>query len=391
MPLRILTAGESHGPALIVTVEGLPAGVPVIPQQVDRDLQRRMGGYGRGGRMKIENDKIQILGGVRFGRTLGSPVALSIENRDHVNWTDVMNPVGERPAGDAARSLTRPRPGHADLAGALKYGTHDARDILERASARETAARVAAGALARSLLTEAGVEVTSHTVSVGDAFAPPVGADEFDALVELADDAPMRTLDAEASQAMIDAVDAARKAQDSIGGVFEVLVRGLPPGLGSHVHWDRKLDGRLGGALMSIHAVKAVSIGEGIEAAARRGSEQHDEIFYDDGARSFVRKTNRAGGIEGGISNGEMIRVSGYLKPLSTLPRPLASVDLASKEAFEAQRERTDTIPIVAAGVVGEAMACLILAGEMLRKFGGDSVDELLRNLESYRAALREF
>ena len=391
MPLRILTAGESHGPALIVTVEGLPAGVPVIPQQVDRDLQRRMGGYGRGGRMKIENDRIQILGGVRFGRTLGSPVALSIENRDHVNWTDVMNPVGERPAGDAARSLTRPRPGHADLAGALKYGTHDARDILERASARETAARVAAGALARSLLAEAGVEVTSHTVSVGDAFAPPVGADEFDALVELADDAPMRTLDAEASQAMIDAVDEARKAQDSIGGVFEVLVRGLPPGLGSHVHWDRKLDGRLGGAFMSIHAVKAVSIGEGIEAAARRGSEQHDEIFYDDGARSFVRKTNRAGGIEGGISNGEMIRVSGYLKPLSTLPRPLASVDLASKEAFEAQRERTDTIPIVAAGVVGEAMACLILAGEMLRKFGGDSVDELLRNLESYRAALREF
>ena len=391
MPLRILTAGESHGPALIVTVEGLPAGVPVIPQQVDRDLQRRMGGYGRGGRMKIENDRIQILGGVRFGRTLGSPVALSIENRDHVNWTDVMNPVGERPAGDAARSLTRPRPGHADLAGALKYGTHDARDILERASARETAARVAAGALARSLLAEAGVEVTSHTVSVGDAFAPPVGADEFDALVELADDAPMRTLDAEASQAMIDAVDEARKAQDSIGGVFEVLVRGLPPGLGSHVHWDRKLDGRLGGAFMSIHAVKAVSIGEGIEAAARRGSEQHDEIFYDDGARSFVRKTNRAGGIEGGISNGEMIRVSGYLKPLSTLPRPLASVDLASKEAFEAQRERTDTMPIVAAGVVGEAMACLILAGEMLRKFGGDSVDELLRNLESYRAALREF
>ena len=250
---------------------------------------------------------------------------------------------------------------------------------------------MAAGALARSLLAEAGVEVTSHTVSVGDAFAPPLGEAEFDALVELADDAPMRTLDGEASQAMIDAVDEARKAQDSIGGVFEVLVRGLPPGLGSHVHWDRKLDGLLGGALMSIHAVKAVSIGEGIEGAARRGSEQHDEIFYDDGARSFVRKTNRAGGIEGGISNGEMIRVSGYLKPLSTLPRPLASVDLASKEAFEAQRERTDTIPIVAAGVVGEAMACLILAGEMLRKFGGDSVEELLRNLEGYRAALREF
>jgi len=391
MPLRILTAGESHGPALVVTVEGLPAGVSVIPAQVDRDLQRRMGGYGRGGRMKIENDRIRVLGGVRFGRTLGSPVALSIENRDHANWTEVMDPVGQRPTGDAARSLTRPRPGHADLAGALKYGTHDARDILERASARETAARVAAGALARSLLAEAGVEVTSHTVSVGDAFAPPVGDADFDELLALPDDAPMRTLDSEAGEAMIAAVDEARGAQDSIGGVFEVLVRGLPPGLGSHVHWDRKLDGKLGGALMSIHAVKAVSIGEGIEGAARRGSEQHDEIFYDTGTCSFVRKTNRAGGIEGGISNGEMIRVSGYLKPLSTLPRPLASVDLASKEAFEAQRERTDTIPIVAAGVVGEAMTSLILAEEMLRKFGGDSVAELLRNLESYREALREF
>jgi chorismate synthase len=391
MPLRILTAGESHGPALVVTVEGLPAGVPVVVRRVDRDLQRRMGGYGRGGRMKIENDRVQVLAGVRFGRTLGSPVALTIENRDHANWTDVMDPVGKRPEGDAARSLTRPRPGHADLAGALKYGTHDARDILERASARETAARVAAGALARSLLAEAGVEVTSHTVSVGDAFAPPPADADFDALVELADDAPMRTLDAEASKAMIAAVDQARNCQDSIGGVFEVLVRGLPPGLGSHVHWDRKLDGRLGGAMMSIHAVKAVSIGEGIEGAARLGSEQHDEIFYDADARSFVRETNRAGGIEGGISNGEMIRISGYLKPLSTLPRPLASVDLASKEAFEAQRERTDTIPIVAAGVVGEAMACLILAEEMLRKFGGDSVEEMLRNLRSYEEALREF
>jgi len=391
MPLRILTAGESHGPALVVTVEGLPAGVPVVLRRVDRDLQRRMGGYGRGGRMKIENDRVQVLAGVRFGRTLGSPVALSNENRDHANWTEVMDPVGKRPEGDAARSLTRPRPGHADLAGALKYGTHDARDILERASARETAARVAGGALARSLLAEAGVEVTSHTVSVGDAFAPPPADADFDALVELADDAPMRTLDAEASKAMIAAVDQARNGQDSIGGVFEVLVRGLPPGLGSHVHWDRKLDGRLGGAMMSIHAVKAVSIGEGIEGAARLGSEQHDEIFYDADARSFVRETNRAGGIEGGISNGEMVRISGYLKPLSTLPRPLASVDLASKEAFEAQRERTDTIPIVAAGVVGEAMACLILAEEMLRKFGGDSVEEMLRNLRSYEEALREF
>jgi chorismate synthase len=375
----------------VVTVEGLPAGVPVDPERIDRDLRRRMGGYGRGGRMQIESDSVRVLGGARFGRSIGSPVALVIENRDHVHWTEVMDPVGDAPPEGADRRVTRPRPGHADLAGALKYGTHDARDILERASARETAARVAGAALARALLDQAGIEVTSHTAAVGTVCAPPVGEHDFDALLELPDDAPMRTADPQATRAMIDAVDAARRAKDSIGGVFEVLVRGLPPGLGSHVHWDRKLDGRLAGALMSIQAVKAVSIGEGIEGAARRGSEQHDEIFYDGKARAFVRKTNRAGGIEGGMSNGEMIRVSGYLKPLSTLPRPLASVDLDSKEAFQAQRERTDTIPIVAAGVVGEAMTCLVLADELLRKFGGDSVDELLGNLASFRAALRRF
>jgi len=391
MSIRILTAGESHGPALVVTVEGLPAGVPVVPERIDRDLVRRMAGYGRGGRMKIERDAVEILGGVRFGETLGSPVAMVVRNRDFANWTETMEPTASRPAGDAARALTRPRPGHADLAGALKYGTHDARDVLERASARETAARVAAGALMRSLLTEARVEVTSHTVSVGNAVAPALGEESFDALLALPDDAPMRTVDSDAQAAMIGAVDAARKSRDSVGGIFEVLVRGIPPGLGSHVHWDRKLDGRLAGAMMSIQAVKAVSVGEGIAGASRRGSEQHDEIFYDGSERRFVRKTNRAGGIEGGISNGEMIRVSGYFKPLATLPQPLASVDLVSKEAFEAQRERTDTVPIVAAGVVGEAMACLVVADEMLRKFGGDSVTEMLRNLESYRAALRDY
>jgi len=391
MAIRFLTAGESHGPALTVTVEGLPAGVPVDRASIDRELQRRMGGYGRGGRMKIENDRVEILAGVRFGSSLGSPIAMLIRNRDFANWLEAMSPDGPRPDDSVARAVTRPRPGHADLAGALKYGTHDARDILERSSARETAARTAAGAVAGCLLSEVGVEVTSHTVAVGDAWAAELGEDAFDALLALPDDAPMRTVDEAACRTMIEAVDAARKDGDSIGGVFEVLARGLPPGIGSHVHWDRRLDGTLGGAVMSIQAVKAVSIGEGIEGAARRGSEHHDPIHYDAEGDTFRRPSNRAGGIEGGMSNGEMIRVRGYLKPLSTLPRPLASIDLVSKEPFEAQRERTDTIPIVAAGVVGEAVVRLVLADELIRKFGGDRIDETRRNLEGYRASLRAF
>lgn len=389
--LRYLTAGESHGPALTVTIEGLPAGVPVVRERIDRDMRRRMAGHGRGGRMKIENDQVEIVGGVRFGLSLGSPVALVIRNRDHANWTEAMNPEGTHPGDATAKVVTRPRPGHADLAGALKFGTHDARDILERSSARETAARTAAGAVVRSLLGEAGIEATSHTVSVGGARATPVTDEHFDALLALPDDAPMRTIDDASTEALIRAVDAARKARDSVGGIFEVLVRGVPAGLGSHVHWDRRLDGRLGGALMSIQAVKAVSVGEGIEAASRRGSEHHDPILYDAGRREFRRPTNRAGGIEGGMSNGETIRVRGYLKPLATLPRPLASADLVTKEAFEATRERTDTIPIVAAGVVAEAMVCLVLADELLRKFGGDRVEETLRNLEAYREGLRAY
>jgi len=391
MPLRFLTAGESHGPALTVIVEGLPAGVPVERARVDRELRRRMGGYGRGGRMKIESDSVEILGGVRFGKTIGSPVSLLIRNLDHANWVVPMNPDGPHPGSKAARSVTRPRPGHADLAGALKFDTHDARDVLERSSARETAARTAAGALASSLLTEAGVEVTSHTVSVGEVVAPETSEDGFDALLGLPDDAPMRTVDAASAQAMIEAVEAARASKDSIGGAFEVLARGVPPGLGSHAHWDRRLDGRLGGAMMSIQAVKAVSIGEGVEAAQRLGSRQHDEIRYDPEEKRFVRPTNRAGGIEGGMSNGEMIRVRCYLKPLATLPQPLGSVDLETKQSFEAVRERTDTIPIVAAGVVGEAMAALILADELLLKFGGDSLDETLRNLRASRDRLTSF
>jgi chorismate synthase len=298
---------------------------------------------------------------------------------------------GEHPGEQKGRVVTRPRPGHADLAGALKFGTHDARDVFERSSARETAARTAAGALAKALLRPAGIEVTSYTLAVGPVSGPEVADDGFDALLALPDDAPMRSIDPDAVRAMVEAVEQARTRRDSIGGVFEVLARGVPPGLGSHTQWDRRLDGRLGGALLSIQAVKAVAVGEGVEGAARHGSEQHDEIVYDPGARAFTRPTNRAGGIEGGISNGQTLRLRGYLKPLATLPRPLRSVDLRTKAPFEAVRERTDTIPIVAAGVVGEAMAALILADELLIKFGGDSVEELLANLERYRARLREY
>jgi len=391
MAIRFLTAGESHGPALTVIVEGLPAALPIDRSRIDRDLRRRMGGYGRGGRMQIERDRVEITGGVRFGATLGSPLSLVVRNLDFENWSEPMRVDGPAPEGDAARRVTRPRPGHADLAGALKYGTHDARDILERASARETAARTAAGAVARGLLAEAGIEVTSHTVAVGRYRAPDFAEADFDRLVALPDDAPMRTVEPSSTKAMIAEVDRARSAKDSIGGVFEVLARGVPPGLGSHTSWDRRLDGRLGGAVMSIQAVKAVSVGDGIEGSGRRGSEHHDEILWDPRTRRFRRPTNRAGGIEGGMSNGEMIRVQGYLKPLASLPRPLASADLITKEAFEAARERTDTIPIVAAGVVGEAMVCLVLADEMLRKFGGDRLDEMLRNLAGYRAGLDEY
>ena len=391
MPLRFLTAGESHGPALTVIVEGLPADVPVDRETVDRELRRRMGGYGRGGRMKIEKDRVEFLGGIRFGKTLGSPVSLLIRNLDFKNWTEVMSPEGPHPGQDKARVVTRPRPGHADLAGALKYGTHDARDILERASARETAARTAAGALAQCFLQQLGLQVTSRTMAVGKVVAPELQDEDFDDLLALPDDAPMRCLDDATTQAMIGEVEAARRKKDSVGGVFEVIARGVPAGLGSHVHWDRRMDGRLGGAIMSIQAVKAVSIGEGIEGASRRGSEQHDSILYDRERRLFHRSSNRAGGIEGGMTNGETIRLQGYLKPLSTLPRPLPSVDLVNKTPFEATRERTDTIPIVAAGVVGEAMTSLVLADELLAKFGGDRLEETLRNVTAYREFLKAY
>lgn len=391
MALRLLTAGESHGPALSVIVEGMPAGVRIDGELINRDLRRRMAGHGRGGRMKIEKDRVEFLGGVRFGRSLGSPIAMLIRNLDFENWRRAMATEGPAPVDDEARVVTRPRPGHADLAGALKYGTHDAREILERASARETAARTAAGALVRLMLSELGIEVTSYTAAVGEVRAEEPDDPAFDALLALDDDAPMRVVDDDVCTRMIAVVDEARRNGDSVGGVFGVIARGVPPGLGSHVHWDRKLDGRLAGALMSIQAVKAVSIGEGVEGASRRGSEHHDAILYDAEARRFIRTSNRAGGIEGGISNGEPLRLHGYLKPLATLPRPLPSVDLVTKERFEATRERTDTIPIVAAGRVGEAMVCWTLAEALLEKFGGDHIDETGRNLEGYLRGLRDY
>jgi chorismate synthase len=391
MPLRFLTAGESHGPALTAIVEGLPAGVPVVKASIDRELKRRMGGYGRGGRMSIEADEVEITGGVRFGKTLGSPVALTIRNQDFANWTEVMAPQGERPAGEAARAVTRPRPGHADLAGALKYETHDARDILERASARETAARTAAGALAKAFLSELGVVVTSRTAAVGGVVAAESEADRLEELLALPDDAPMRVLAGSTAEAMIAAVDEARKQADSVGGSFEVLARGVPAGLGSHVHWDRRLDARLGAALLSIQAVKAVSIGSGLEVAEGGGREAHDPIGYDAETRRFTRATNRAGGIEGGMTNGEIVRVRGYLKPLATLPRSLPSIDLVTKGSFVADFERTDTIPIVAAGIVGEAMVALVLAEAVLEKFGGDTLIETRANRDAYLERLRAF
>jgi len=391
MPLRFLTAGESHGLALTTIVEGLPAGISVTRASIDRELRRRMGGHGRGGRMKIEADQVEILSGVRFGRTLGSPVALLIRNRDAANWTGVMDAEGARSAEAAARAVTRPRPGHADLAGALKYGTHDARDVLERASARETAARTAAGALAKAFLHELGVVVTSRTVAVGGVAASEDEAEEIDALLALPDDAPMRAISQATVEAMIAVVDDARLRGDSVGGCFEVMARGVPVGAGSHVHWDRRLDARLGGALLSIQAVKGVSIGAGIEVAGFGGREAHDAIAYDAAKKRFTRPTNRAGGIEGGMSNGEIVRLRGYLKPLATLPRALPSVDLVTKEPFSADVERTDTIPIVAAGIVGEAMVALVLADAMLEKFGGDAVSETRAHLDAYVAALRAY
>ncbi len=389
--LRFQTAGESHGQALLALVSGLPAGLRVDFDFVNRELKRRQGGYGRGGRMKIESDAAVFLSGVRHGETIGSPITIQIENRDWANWKEAMA-VEDNPATRAKhKALTQPRPGHADLAGCLKYNFRDARYVLERASARETAARVAAGALARIFLKEFGVEIASHVVAVGNvAIEKDI---PFERVLELRgrDDIRLNCADADAETRMMKEVDLATEARDSVGGAFEVIARGAPPGLGSMAQWDERMDGQLAQAVMSIQAVKGVEIGSGIENSARRGSDVHDEIGYDQRLSRFTRKTNRAGGLEGGITNGEYIVIRGYLKPISSLRRPLESVDMKSKETVKAAYERSDVCVVPAAGVVGEAMVGLVLASAFLNKFGGDSLTEIRRNFDGYLDQAKQF
>ena len=381
--LRFLTAGESHGRGLVVVVEGLPAGLPITIEEIQAELGRRRLGFGRGPRMRFEQDELTILSGVRHGRTLGSPVAIEILNTEWPKWEQEMSPA----PGKTEKPLTAPRPGHADLAGMQKYGFDEARDVLERASARETAARVAGGALAKAVLAQLGVEVLSHVVQLGPVVSKSSTRPTFADLAAV-DESPVRCFDRDAEAAMIAEVEAAAKAGDSVGGVVEVLAYGVPVGLGSHVHWDRKLDSLLAQALMSIQAVKAVEIGEGLDVAGRRGSEAHDEILWDDGS-GYRRASSRAGGIEGGISTGDLLVARAAMKPLATLNRPvLRTVDVATKEETVSFKERTDVTAVPAMGVVAETMVSLVLANEALRKFGGDSLVELLRNRDGFVAGL---
>jgi chorismate synthase len=398
--LRFLTAGESHGKALIALVEGLPAGLPITAEWVNRDLARRMMGYGRGARMKIEKDQIEWLSGVRAGETLGTPIAMMIQNRDWANWQEIMSPEG-LPGEERRRRLNRPRPGHADLVGVLKYDRSDARDILERASARETAARVAAGALARRLLDEFHVDVGSHVVSLGGIQAgPAVGTELPWPLNSAADRSEVRVLDPGVEAQIIERIDQAKKDGDTLGGECEVVVRGLPTGLGSHVHWDRKLDARLAGALMSIPAVKAVEIGMGFEAARRPGSAVHDPILAAavPGRPApppalkggFARQGNNAGGLEGGMTTGEPLVIRVGMKPIATLMSPLPTIDLRTGLPARAQSERSDVTAVPAMGVIAEALTALVLADALIEKFGGDSLGELRRNYDGYLARLAE-
>jgi chorismate synthase len=385
--LRFLTAGESHGKALVVIVEGLPAGLPILAEQVQDELARRRLGYGRGPRMRFEQDEVTLVGGVRHGRTLGSPVAIEVGNSEWVKsdkWHEEMSPA----PGQTASPLTQPRPGHADLPGMQKYGFGDARDVLERASARETAARVAAGTLAKQLLSHLGIGVLSHVVQIGAAQAKSAERPTMGDL-ERIDASEVRCADPDAERAMIEEIKAAAKEGDSLGGVVEVVAHGVPVGLGSHVHWDRKLDALLAQALMSIQAVKGVEIGDGFEVAGRRGSLAHDPIHWDADAGDYRRATDRAGGVEGGISSGETVWARVAMKPLASLNRPvLTTVDVETKEETVSFKERTDVTAVPAMGVVAETMVALVLANEALRKFGGDSLDEVVRNRDGYLATL---
>jgi chorismate synthase len=379
--LRLITAGESHGPGLTCLIEGMPAGLQLDADTLNRDMARRQLGHGRGGRMKIERDRAEVSAGVRHGTTLGSPIALQIANSDYTNWEQRMNPW---PVADAIDEVHLPRPGHADLVGTQKYNLTDVRNVLERASARETAARVAGGAVARSFLRALGVEVRSHVVQIGSVHASPRDVpprlEDFDGV----DEDPVRCLDGEASRAMVAHINTQRKANESLGGVFEIVAFGLVPGLGSHVSWEERLDGRLAGALCSIQAIKGVGLGEGFELAGKPGSQAHDEIFHDE-QRGFHRRTNHAGGLEGGMTTGDPLVARAAMKPLPTLTKPLRSVDIATGQPAQALRERTDSCTVPAAGVVGEAMVAFVLADAYRTKFGGDHIDDVRAALEAYR------
>ncbi|HLM31653.1 MAG TPA: chorismate synthase [Solirubrobacterales bacterium] len=377
---RFTTAGESHGPGLVAIVEGLPAGLELDRERIDREMARRQLGHGRGGRMKIERDAVEVRSGIRHGRTLGSPVALLVANRDYANWEERMNPW---PVEAEVTESHLPRPGHADLVGSLKYGHRDVRNVLERASARETAARVAAGAIAKEFLAAVGVSVHSHVLRIASVAAPEAGELTPDDFADV-DESPVRCLDADTSARMVEEIDRLRKENESLGGVFEVRAFGLVPGLGSYVSSEERLDGRLAQAVVSIQAVKGVSLGEAWEVAAARGSESHDEIFWSE-ERGYHRETNRAGGVEGGMSNGEPLVVRGALKPISTLTRPLRSVDTETKEPAQAMRERTDSTVVPAAGVVAEAGVALVLARCYREKLGGDHIDDVREALAAYR------
>jgi len=389
--LRFYTAGESHGQALLALVSGLPAGLPIDIEAINHELHRRQLGYGRGGRQKIEKDRAEIFAGVRRGQTIGAPIAVRIENRDWANWEKILPVEASSTPEASSRKLLAPRPGHADLAGSQKFNFHDARYVLERASARETAARVAAGGFARQLLQQFGVHIASHTIQVGRVRLERTA--KWEEIVAVCGDleSPLRCVDVQTEEKMKAEVDAALKAGDTVGGIFEVVAHGVPVGLGSHAQWDEKLDGRLAQALASVQAVKAVEIGSGVLAAGSYGSTVQDEISYDRKARRFQRSSNRAGGLEGGISNGEDVVIRGYLKPISTLRKPLGTADLVTKEPVQAAYERSDWCVVPAGGVAGEAMVALVLADAFLQKFGGDSLAETRRNFESYVRQIDEF
>ena len=414
MHFKFTTAGESHGKALVAIVEGVPSGLPIDTAAIDHELWRRQQGYGRGGRMKIETDTVEILSGVRHGRTLGSPIALIIKNDDFVHWEEVMSAEELSDQPKNPREVKRPRPGHADLAGGQKYQTRDLRDILERASARETAARVACGAIAKQLLFAFGVVIKSHVIKLGHVQIVPLHQ-TWESISAIPVDSPLNCADDDVQREMIKLIDQAKYDGDTLGGIFEVVAKDLPVGLGSHTSWEDKLDGRIARAIMSIHAIKAVEIGEGVANAGRRGSEVHDEIFFENetgderqetgdsikapasslsspvSIGGFRRSSNRAGGLEGGITNGEELRVRAYMKPISTLRKPLASVDIDTKEPSDAAFERSDITAVPAAGVIGEAMLAVALANEMREKFGGDSIDEMKRNYDSYIKSIKEY